>query len=559
MPAMYTEERDPEEKTFTVEDAIEKIGFGFLPLKIYVICKTLIATDALEIMLLSLLATEVQCEWSLSEGQVAFISTAVFFGMAVASPVFGLFGDKFGRKVTLLHSAIWVAFFGVLTTFSPVYIWLLLLRGLVGVGMGGIPQGYNLIAEYIPSRYRAKLIVMGETFWCAGSLFEIMLAAFVTPVLGWRWLVALTALPVIVAAFGMAFVPESARYLVAAGERERALSILQAAAKAKHTSLPPGTLSKSIKQEPRGSPRDLFSPEYLRSTLLLWPMWFGVSFAYYGIVLASPLILSHEKDNATVLLVSFLLIDRIGRRKTGILLCVLAATFLALLLLKVSPKWLTFFVFGVRGTTLTAFNLSFVYTIELYPTTVRAVGLGICTGFARFASMVTPFFAQMMLVWSLPLTVGIYSAVCLVCGLLMLLMPIETKGRPLMNHSLSRSSSRTFGFLISHLLSPNHSLDLKSRGQIVIQQSAILRQRREVVVVDVDGDEDAGGADAVAGCLKAADRLGTRSLPGRQCLSGFTQTLCTAGVQSPVKIFLAVTVRGVETRLAAAECGQKLQ
>ena len=36
-----------------------------------------------------------------------------------------------------------------------------------------------------------------------------------------------------------------------------------------------------------GRPLDLFSPEYLRSTLQLWLLWFGTAFAYYGMVLVS--------------------------------------------------------------------------------------------------------------------------------------------------------------------------------------------------------------------------------------------------------------------------------
>ncbi|KAK7087411.1 synaptic vesicle 2-related protein-like [Littorina saxatilis] len=467
MPLKYTEEQKQEQNgdvegeatsSFTVEEAIEKIGFGWLQLRIYLVCKLIVATDAMEVMLLSLIGPVLQCYWSLHESQVAFMSTAVFFGMTVASPLAGLLADRYGRRTLLLISTVWTAFFGLLTTFSPFYVWLLILRGLVGVGMGGIPQGYAMVAEYVPSKFRAKMIVFSEVLWGCGSLFEILLAALVTPTLGWRWLFAISSIPVFIACVGLFFLPESARFLVAAGRSEEALKILQRTAEINRESLPPGTIVKS-KEMSLGSLRDLFSREYRLTTILLWPIWFGASFGYYGIVLASPLLLSQQKANSTNgsggecnvldredyvslatstvgefagLLVSFLLIDRIGRRWTGVLLLLGAAIFLFLLQLRVDHVLLTLFIFGARGTTLTVFNLFFIYTVEVYPTTMRALSVGMAVAWARLASMITPFFAQVLMVYSVPITVTIYGVVCLLCALFTFLLPIETMGRPMM-------------------------------------------------------------------------------------------------------------------------------
>ncbi|XP_076434867.1 synaptic vesicle 2-related protein-like [Babylonia areolata] len=458
MPLQYGSDGDraPRPHAYTVEDAIERVGFGWLQLRVYVVCKLIVATDAMEIMLLSLVGPVVQCEWQLPESEVAFISTAVFFGMMVASPVLGVLADHYGRRTCLLFSTLWTAYFGFLTSFAPSYYWLLLLRGLVGIGMGGVPQGYALIAEYVPSKFRAKMIVFGEMFWASGSLFVIMLAALVMPSLGWRWLVGISSLPVFLATLACLFVPESARYQVAAGRTEDALAVLERVAAVNKRSLPHGSLKASNKV-PLASIRDLFSPEYLRSTLLLWPFWFVVSLAYYGIVLASPYLLSDQEDGSgscmchilssgdyialatsTVgevvgLLFSVLLIDRVGRRWTGRLLMLAAAAFLFLLQVPGRDQvFTTFLIFGVRGATLTAFNLCFIYTVELYPTNMRAVGLGVCTGWGRLASMITPFLAQMLMVFSVPITVTIYGVMCCLAALCMCFMPIETMGRPMM-------------------------------------------------------------------------------------------------------------------------------
>ncbi|KAL8619134.1 hypothetical protein ACOMHN_019406 [Nucella lapillus] len=441
---------------YTMEEAIEKLGFGCLQLRIYLACKLVVATDALEIMLLSLVGPEVKCYWQLQDSQVAFISTAVFCGMAVSSPLWGILADHYGRRACLLMTTMITAYFGLLASFAPTYIWFLLLRGLVGFGMGGVPQGYALVAEYVPSKCRAKMIVFSEVFWALGSLFEILIAALVTPSLGWRWLVGISSLPVFVAIIACVSIPESARYLVAAGKKDQALIILQRLSISNGQPLPLGTLVTS-KTVSLARVRDLFSSEYRLSTILLWPIWFVVSFAYYGIVLASPYLLSDQTSTedsdaqCTVLttgdyvslatstlgeiaglVFSFLLIDRIGRRWTWRLLMLAASAFLFLLQIPGSSTLTTFLIFGVRGSTLTAFNLCFIYTVELYPTSTRALGLGLCNTWSRLACMVTPFLAQVLMLYSVPVTVTIYGILCLLIAVVMFFLPVETKGRPMM-------------------------------------------------------------------------------------------------------------------------------
>ncbi|GFO09028.1 synaptic vesicle 2-related protein, partial [Plakobranchus ocellatus] len=148
-------------KTYTVEDAVESLGLGWFQAKIFVIGKLIAAADAMEMMMLAVLSPLVRCEWALNDYQVAFITTAVFIGMGLSAPPLGIVGDKYGRKVVLVMVTLCIGYFGLLTTFSPSFGWMLFLRGMVGVGMGGSPQGFSLNAEYIPSRYRAKLLIFG--------------------------------------------------------------------------------------------------------------------------------------------------------------------------------------------------------------------------------------------------------------------------------------------------------------------------------------------------------------------------------------------------------------
>ncbi|KAJ8312993.1 hypothetical protein KUTeg_010366 [Tegillarca granosa] len=404
-------------KRFTVEEAVESVGFGFFQILLFIQCGLFTAADALEMMLLAVLSPVLRCEWGLDHYHVAFITTVVFVGMCFMAPVWGLMGDKFGRQKTLTLVTFWIGYFGLLTAFSPSFTWILILRCLVGGGLAGSPQSFALLTEYLPSRYRAKMLNLTQISWASGTMFEITIAALVIPTLGWRWLLVLSAVPSFIIIITLKFLPESARYLVAADRKKDAIKILEKAAKINKTSLPEGTLkhSRSIK---RGEPRDLFSSQYLRTTLQLWLLWFVTAFSYYGMVLAT-------------LPLNLLLVDLVGRRWTGAVNLGGCALFFILLQLDVPQKVLTFFMFVVRGFSSGMFNFVYIYTAEVYPTTIRTLGIGVSSSFARVGAMITPFVAQVLLDTSLTAAVWVYGCGCIAAAICAVMLPIETKGREL--------------------------------------------------------------------------------------------------------------------------------
>ncbi|XP_060563104.1 synaptic vesicle 2-related protein-like isoform X2 [Ruditapes philippinarum] len=136
------EDRDNDgEETYTVEDAVEKLGLGWFQFRLWAITGLFSAADACEMMLLAVLSPVVRCEWGLTQAQVALITTVVFVGMGCMSPFWGMGADKYGRRNILLLISWLVWYFGLLTTFSPTYVWILILRGLVGGALAGTPHG----------------------------------------------------------------------------------------------------------------------------------------------------------------------------------------------------------------------------------------------------------------------------------------------------------------------------------------------------------------------------------------------------------------------------------
>uniref|UniRef100_A0A914C326 Major facilitator superfamily (MFS) profile domain-containing protein n=1 Tax=Acrobeloides nanus TaxID=290746 RepID=A0A914C326_9BILA len=79
-----------------------------------------------------------------------------------------------------------------------------------------------------------------------------------------------------------------------------------------------------------------------------------------------------------------------------------------------------------------AYQALYVYTPEVYPTTLRGIGLGTANALARIGSIITPFVAQVVSDFSLLIPIIIYGSASLVGALAAVLLPIETRGRPMM-------------------------------------------------------------------------------------------------------------------------------
>ena len=71
----------------------------------------------------------------------------------------------------------------------------------------------------------------------------------------------------------------------------------------------------------------------------------------------------------------------------------------------------------------------YIYTLEYYPTRIRALGLGSCSSFSRIGALTSPFAAQLLFKAAPHVCLSIFAIVSLVAGIATLMLPIETKGR----------------------------------------------------------------------------------------------------------------------------------
>ncbi|XP_028307434.1 putative transporter SVOPL isoform X2 [Gouania willdenowi] len=459
-----------EDQVFTVEEAVEKIGFGRFHILLFCIMGSCNIVEAMEIMLLAVVSPEIRCEWRLQDWQVALVSTMVFLGFMLCGVLSGYIADRYGRWKVVFGGFVWSAYFSLLTSFAPTYGWFIFLRSMVGCGVAGVSQGFVLKTEFIPANQRGVLLPLASIFWMVGSMLIIVLGMLVVPTLGWRWMIRISITPSVILIFLFKFIPESARYNVSAGNVDAAMKTLQKIAAMNRTSLPPGRLVEPTVNE-RGSWRILLGTTFRRTSLLLWYSWFVASFLYYGSVLSSSELLEknllcvtnadpehhvqhrHEDglcycipfgfNDYTTLLISCLgevaliplnigLLSFFGRKMTLTILQLLAACFFMLVNICSTMLGFTVLLFLLRSLVSMNFNVVYIYTAEVYPTVARSLGMGFCTSFSRIGGMIAPFIAQVLMSQSVILALSPFAVAAVACALANFFLPIETRGRALL-------------------------------------------------------------------------------------------------------------------------------
>ncbi|XP_063068649.1 putative transporter SVOPL [Engraulis encrasicolus] len=458
---------------FTVEEAVEAMGFGRFHIMLFSIMGSASIIEAMEIMLLAVLSPEIRCEWRLDDWQVALVSTMVFFGFMMCGVVSGYVADRYGRWTVVFGGFLWGAYFSLLTSFSPSYGWFIFLRSMVGCGVAAMSQGFVLKTEFIPSKYRGLLLPLASIFWMVGSMLIIIMGMTVVPTLGWRWMIRISIIPSLILILLFKFIPESARFQVSVGNTRGAMETLQWIARLNNTHLPPGELREPLVKD-RGQCSILVSSTFRRTSVLLWYTWFVASFAYYGSVLGSSELLEknllcvtdadphahvrHDQEGApcycvpfthqdySTLLISCLgevaliplnigLLSVLGRKQSMVVVQVLSAAFFMLINICTTMFGFTILMFLLRSVVAMNFNIVYIYTAEVYPTAVRSIGLGVCTSFSRIGGMIAPFIAQVLMSESVLLALLPFTVTCLLCAVGTLLMPIETRGRALLQNS----------------------------------------------------------------------------------------------------------------------------
>jgi SHS family lactate transporter-like MFS transporter len=168
------------------------------------------ALDAFDFFLLTFVLVPVGHEFGRSIPEVAFGITLTLMMRPLGAFVFGLLGDKFGRRIPLMADIIFYSVIELLTAFAPNFTVFLLLRALFGVGMGGEwGLGASLAMESLPTAARGLFSGILQQGYAVGYLLAALVYWMIFPIFGWRGLFVAGALPALLVVYIRARVPES--------------------------------------------------------------------------------------------------------------------------------------------------------------------------------------------------------------------------------------------------------------------------------------------------------------------------------------------------------------
>jgi putative MFS transporter len=404
--------------------------------------------DAMDVLLIGFLVAPISKEFTLAPAQIGLVASAGFVGMFLGAAISGRLADRYGRRLIFQATLVLFSIGAVLSALAPTFELLLAARVVAGLGLGGeLPVVATLVSEFSPRAQRGRMIVLLESFWAYGTLAAGLVALFVLPQFGWRGAFVVAALPALYVAYLRSALPESPRYLAERGRSAEADAIVRRVERAGGGALLTLGAAVAPARSGRTSISELWKPAYARRTAMLWILWFGITFTYYGIFLYVPSLLaarglSEVRSNEFFFLSTIAqipgyfsaawLVERWGRKPT--LVAYLLGTAAAAFLFGNSGTGTDAFVYAAL---LSFFNLGawgVVYTIspELYPTGVRATGAGVAASVGRIGGIIGPFLTPVLVP-----TLGqsgvfaMFMILLVVTALNVWLLAEETKGRSL--------------------------------------------------------------------------------------------------------------------------------
>jgi len=380
-------------------------------------------------------------------GQIALITASAIFGALIGATWGGRLTDKYGRKAMYLIDLICFVVFAIGAALSWDVWSLIVFRFLLGIGVGAdYPISATLVAEFSSSKGRGAHSGSLGAMWFVGAL-----AAYVTGILleplgpeSWRYMFLVGAVFAIIVLIARRSLPESPRWLASVGREEDAQKIMRQLT-GHDVEIPSGT----IKRQPISA---LFNEKYLRTTIFVTGFWTCYAIAYYGITIYTPSILDEfNKDGSRFIaylgsgvvallgligaIIGLNLTDRWGRRP--LIITSFSGLALALLILTFTPSpglglLVALFSMAVLFANMGGGILNFVYPTELYPTGIRATGMGFATSVSRIGSILGVLvFPAMIEVWGQQVALGFFFAVAMVALILCVMLAPETKGRSL--------------------------------------------------------------------------------------------------------------------------------
>jgi putative MFS transporter len=397
--------------------------------------------------------------WHITRPEIGLMIGASYVGQIIGALAFSWAAERYGRVRCAAAATAIFAIMSLACAGAWSFDVLLICRFIQGIGVGGeMPVAAAYISELSKAHGRGRFFLLYEMIFPIGLMVTGQVGAVLVPLMGWQIMFLIGGIPGLFIAFLLLRLPESPRWLINKGrlaEAEAVIARLEAASRqgdAKAQGIAPAaSLPAQIAVPPRdrGSWSELLSPAFRGRTLIVWVLWAAAFLianslnnwmptlytTVYHLDLPTALRAASMTNVAQVALVLLcaMVIDRTGRKywmmgafgSGAVLLGVLAFGGTQ------NVSWVIVFSTLSYGLIGSIAAVVYLYTPEIYPTRMRAIGTGVATSWLRIASAIGPTLIGFMLDRGGVDSVFLMFAGVAVLGLLAATQMIETRNRRL--------------------------------------------------------------------------------------------------------------------------------
>ncbi|MCC3278342.1 MULTISPECIES: MFS transporter [unclassified Arthrobacter] len=343
-------------------------------------------------------------EWDLSPLELGGLGAYALVGMLFGALFIGTLSDIIGRKKMLLLSMLIFTVTQAGAAMAPTPEMFGLFRFLGGLGMGGvIPVAAALTIEYSAPKKRSFNYGLMYSGYSLGIVASALVAMALLPAFGWRAVIAVGALPVVILPVVAYLLPESLEYLVSKGRITQAKALAARQNIPNYNPAPPARGTAAIPW--REVMATMFSKRFLRSTVFFWISLFCGMVLVYGLNTWLPQIMrkaGYDLGSSLTFLLVFSLAsaigglvlgyaaDRVGQKRILVVFYILGAAGILLLMFPNSMVVnLAFVAFAGIGSISTSLVLT-GYIADYYPAATRATATGWALSFARIGAISGP-------------------------------------------------------------------------------------------------------------------------------------------------------------------------
>jgi putative MFS transporter len=394
---------------------IERLHISPWHVKACLIMGTATFFDAFDVLAIAYVLPVLAGAWKLTPQQIGLLISSGFAGQIFGALFFGALAERIGRLRAATYA---MALFSVMS-FVCALSWnltsLLVFRLIQGVGLGGeVPIAAAYVNEIVRAKGRGRFFLLYELIFPIGLVGASILGFWLVPRLGWQVMFVIGGVPAVLALFVQRILPESPRWLISKGRFEEAEHVVEqmehaAVAESGIDSLPdPEPVATRVMATSETSWRELFQGIYRHRTFVVWGLWVCVYFTTYALNTWLPtmyrtyykLSISEALWNGVITNIAGVLgallcafaVDYVGRRFWFFWAFVLSSVPLFVLWglgAKTANQVLVLASLSFLFVTSNSM-LVYLYTPEIYPTRLRALGTGAASAWLRVASALGP-------------------------------------------------------------------------------------------------------------------------------------------------------------------------